>query len=299
MIYGVPKEKEVAIMEIKTTAENRKDVVQAVREFCGEDSVYLGPPTFAYQVGNYTIGRDGTVTAEEENEELREFLVGKGLVAPEVTMMNVAVPTGDITPAGMKNLIFLLHSKQYLMNRMVGYNAFSISEKLIEELEQKQPEDMDAFYSLLAGYADKNLGFAADAEQITFIFPAQEDAGKNAALTELMANMVQYVRSAKRVNPKLVMEENEKYYLRSWLLRIGFSGKEAKEKRSVLLQGLKGHTAFRTPQDEEKWKAARAAAKAEKEDDPLEIPALTPEQEMAEAMADAALIHEVNSSFED
>lgn len=111
--------------------------------------------------------------------------------------------------------------------------------------------------------------------------------------------MVQYVRSAKRVNPKLVMEENEKYYLRSWLLRIGFSGKEAKEKRSVLLQGLKGHTAFRTPQDEEKWKAARAAEKAEKEDDPMEIPALTPKQELAEAMADAALIHEVNSSFED
>lgn len=284
-------------MEIKTNAENRKDVVQAMREFCEEDSVYLGPPTFAYQVGAYTIGRDGTVTAEVEPEGLREFLTEKGLVAPEVTMMEVAVPTGEITPTGMKNLIFLLHSKQYLMNRMVGYNAFSISDKLIQELEQQQPEDMESFYSLLAGYADKNLGFAADAERIAFTFPVQEDAEKNTALTELVANMVQYAREAKRISPKLVMEENEKYYLRTWLLRIGFSGKESKDKRKVLLQGLKGHTAFRTPQDEEKWKAARFAAKAEKEDDPMEIPTLTPEQEMAEAMADAALIHEVNSSF--
>ena len=65
MIYGVPKQKEVAVMEIKTTARNRKDVVNAVREFTGEDSVYLGPPTFAYQVGNFTIDRDGTVVVRQ------------------------------------------------------------------------------------------------------------------------------------------------------------------------------------------------------------------------------------------
>ena len=61
-------------MEIKTTARNRKDVVNAVREFTGEDSVYLGPPTFAYQVGNFMIDRDGTVTVEEEAQGLTEFL---------------------------------------------------------------------------------------------------------------------------------------------------------------------------------------------------------------------------------
>lgn len=65
MIYGVPKQKEVAVMEIKTTARNRKDVVNAIREFTGGDSVYLGPPTFAYQVGNFTIDRDGTVVVRQ------------------------------------------------------------------------------------------------------------------------------------------------------------------------------------------------------------------------------------------
>ena len=59
-------------MEIKTTARNRKDVVNAIREFTGEDSVYLGPPTFAYQVGNFMIDRDGTVTVEEEAQGLTE-----------------------------------------------------------------------------------------------------------------------------------------------------------------------------------------------------------------------------------
>lgn len=284
-------------MEIRTTAQNRKDVVNAIREFTGEDSVYLGAPTFAYQVGIFTIDRAGMVTAEEEVQGLEEFLLEKGVIQREMPMMDVAVPLEEMTAEGMKNLIFLLHSKQYLLNRMVGSHSFTISEKLIGELEEQTPEDLEVFFTLLDKYEDKNRGFSANEEKITFSFPVQDLPEKNAALTELMANMVRHAKTAKRINPKLVMEENEKYYLRSWLLRIGFSGKEAKAKRKVLLEGLKGHTAFRTPQDEEKWKATRFAAK-EKERDLRERPQFTPEQELAEVAADAVLIHQVNSSFE-
>ena len=41
--------------------------------------------------------------------------------------------------------------------------------------------------------------------------------------------------------------------MRIWLVRLGLDGKEAKETRRVLLQNLKGHTAFRTEADKEKW----------------------------------------------
>ena len=248
-------------MEIKTTARNRKDVVNAIREFTGEDSVYLGPPTFAYQVGNFTIDRDGTVIVEEEVQGLAEFLLEKGVIQREIPMMDVVVTLEEMTATGMRNLVFLLHSKQYLLNRMVGSHSFDICEKLIGELEEQTPKDLEGFFTLLDKYEDRNCGFSVNEEKITFSFPVQELPEKNTALTELMANMVRHAKTAKRINPKLIMEENEKYYLRSWLLRTGFSGKEAKEKRKILLEGLKGHTAFRTPQDEEKWKAARAAVK--------------------------------------
>ena len=46
------------------------------------------------------------------------------------------------------------------------------------------------------------------------------------------------------------------------MVRIGLGGKDTKEERTFLLSGLKGHTAFRTPADEEKWKANRKAARA-------------------------------------
>ena len=257
VMNGVPKEKEVTRMKIVTNAEDRKAVVKAVREFCGVDSVYLGPPTFAYQVGEYTVDREGAVHGEQDCEELKTFLTEQGVIAPEIEEMQVVLPAEGLTPGALKNLLFLLQAKQYLLNRVVGANAFQVSGKLVEALEEKQPEDMEAFWEILERFSDKNRGIQADAEKIVFTFPVQEDAKKNEALTELMANMVQFARRAKRVNPKLQMEDNEKYYLRTWLLRMGFSGQEAKEKRGALLKGLHGHTAFRTPLDEEKWKAAR------------------------------------------
>ena len=65
--------------------------------------------------------------------------------------------------------------------------------------------------------------------------------------------MVKGAKEAKRVNPKETVEQNEKYYMRIWLVRLGLDGKDAKETRRVLLENLKGHTAFRTEADKEKW----------------------------------------------
>lgn len=89
---------------------------------------------------------------------------------------------------------------------------------------------------------------------MTFTFPASENIEKNRAYVELIAMMVAYAKKAKRVSPKAKEPENEKYYLRVWLVRLGLGGKESKESRKALLEGLKGHTAFRTPLDAEKHK---------------------------------------------
>ena len=63
-----------------------------------------------------------------------------------------------------------------------------------------------------------------------------------------------------------MVEENEKYYLRIWLVQLGLAGTANKESRKALLVGLKGHTAFRTKEEAEKFSIAqkerRAAVKA-------------------------------------
>jgi hypothetical protein len=70
----------------------------------------------------------------------------------------------------------------------------------------------------------------------------------------------------KRIQAKVVSDENEKYALRIWLTRLGMNGPEYKEARGVLMENLTGNSAFRTKAEEEKWKARQAkkreAAKA-------------------------------------
>lgn len=68
-------------------------------------------------------------------------------------------------------------------------------------------------------------------------------------------------KNQKRINPQQCMEENEKYYMRVWLIRLGFGGKAGKEVRNTLLANLKGHTAFRTEAEIERAKERNKAKK--------------------------------------
>ena len=97
-------------------------------------------------------------------------------------------------------------------------------------------------------FADGNIEFTG--------FPHTDDMME---YCRLASAMVKKASEQKRVNPKQTIEENEKYYMRAWLVSIGFGGSEGKEIRNFLLKNLNGHTAFRTKADEEKWKEARKA----------------------------------------
>lgn len=251
-------------MNIRTSTDNRKALVNAISEYLGEKKQYFGPPTFAYKVGDFTIDCAGTITYEneEEGEALREYLIEQGFLEQEIQSVEVNIPIEGMGILGLKNLVFLLHSKQYLLNRVVRCENFYVSEALIEELEKNTPGTAEAFITT-CGEAETSIkGMKITEEHVTFYFPFSEDQAKNKALIELAALMVASAKGAKRVNPKEQKPDNEKYYLRIWLVRLGLEGEAGKEPRKALLKGLKGHTAFKTSEDEEKHKARILAKKA-------------------------------------
>ncbi|MHB1154858.1 MAG: amidoligase family protein [Eubacteriales bacterium] len=57
-----------------------------------------------------------------------------------------------------------------------------------------------------------------------------------------MCNMAKNIKSA---SPKPVQQENSKYAMRCWLIRLGFIGDEFKTAREHLLKGCTGDSAFR------------------------------------------------------
>ena len=258
-------------MEIRTTATNRKDTAKAIGECLGEKAVYLGPPTFAYQIGEFRLDRDGMVMTEdsENGETVRRMLVEKGLAEPEdgetAAEENtvVTVPFEGMALQGIINLMNMIHSKQYLINRAIGREGFYVGSTLIGVLNEKEFQTVEEVISQIRLFADICKGITVSDKEVTFDgFPYTEDGDTVKAYCELAAKMVAFAKKQKRIRETETIEENEKYYMRAWLVRLGFSGREAKQTKKVLLEKLKGHTAFRTEADKEKWNARQKENRA-------------------------------------
>ena len=293
-------------MRIETNAANRKDVVKAVSGILGQPSKYMGVPTCSYQIGNCTIDRSGAVETEDEKtaELVRAGLLEQGLIESpqaEVEETTVSLPVEGMTAEGLKNLIFLTHSKQYLINRAFAEDVFRVPTALVEELGSTEIPDVETFLQTFQNHAESCRGISFQDGKITFTLPTAGDPGMIKAFTHLTAAMVRQAKEQKRISPKETIEENEKYYMRIWLLRLGFGGAEGKEIRDLLMKKLKGHSAFRTEENKQRWQEARRnerEAAKQQEQSPAEEPAGQPEAELAEAAADAVLIEQVNQSFD-
>ena len=260
-------------MEININTTDRKALVKALSDRLGVDATYMGPPTFAYKVGELTIERDSTVSTDDEAlmEQAKAVLIDLGYLEPEneTTDLQVRVPVDGLDGYGIRNLVFMLSSRQYLLNRVLGTDHFLVSQEVVDALKEEESGRASEVLATLSHHEDGLRGLAFADGNAIFTVPETSDPGKNIALASVFAMMVKASGEAKRVNPSNLIEENEKYYLRIWLLRLGFTGKGGQDTRRALLAGLKGHTAFRTPEEAERFKAnqkaKRAAAKAARE----------------------------------
>ena len=257
-------------MRIETKTDNRRKMVQDIAEFTGEELHYVGPPTFSYTVGRLTIDRDGVITSETEEGEdlLTQFLQEKGYLEAPVDEVKIEIPADTRDGKFLQNLLAMIHARAYLLNRITRYETFTVSDTLLEKLEQLPEENAyETFQTLLTADSVGLKGIVVEDGRVTFAFPLSPDVMKNKAYAELAAKMVKKAKEAKRVSTTPVVEENEKYYLRIWLVQLGMAGSANKESRKALLAGLKGHTAFRTKEAAEKFSIAqkkkRAAVKAD------------------------------------
>lgn len=71
-------------------------------------------------------------------------------------------------------------------------------------------------------------------------------AGQLKSYIQFCLALSQMAKEVKFASPKPQQNENPKYAMRTWLLRLGFIGEEFKTARNTLTKRLEGDTAFRT-----------------------------------------------------
>jgi hypothetical protein len=281
-------------MTIQTNLNDRKELARRLIPFNHNEKLrYTGTPAFAYEGRGFRILRSGDIECDDEKTEaaITAFLQEVGVLPQpepeegtetEVTQgppqqdgasesevlpqtetepdqMEIKVPIDGMDGAQLRNLVFMLHAQQYLLNRAAGHENIHVPDRLVEDLKEEPGTDQTSFFAIYQNYRKEGRGFWIAADTVTFCIAATGNAVKNRALIELAAFMVSAAKKAKRVQTDTRKPENEKYYLRMWLLRIGMGTKASHESRMALLKGLKGWSAFRTEEE------AKAHARKQKE----------------------------------
>ena len=242
-------------MQIKYHLEGseRKALLAVMREILQDTPKYMGPPTFSFEIGPYTIDRHGTLDCPDHldstqgamliRELERDGFIGerigepakpaeqqiietprKEIVTPtldNLDRLSVEMPRDGMTPTAMENLRRLVASKATLLKKALGTDNLPITE---------HPDRIE-------------FGW----------FRPTDDQVEVAAYYQLVQGLCELARTQKRVCATEQEVENDKYAFRCFLLKLRFIGREYKDSRRVLLQHLSGNASYAKPKagDEE------------------------------------------------
>lgn len=284
-------------MKLNTHPENRKEMVRAISERTGLEAVYMFTPTYAFKIGSVTVNRDGAIDCEDETmiETIKPMLIEHGWLDadadPEepaeattdfkaipastepirVEQMDIAMPVENWTVSQLTNLLKILYSKQYLINRMLDFSMLYIEESFVTAISENPPETAVDFEErmLRAIEADCIRGFRIAAGNATLSTPfVQDEPTRWTTYADLFRGILKTAEAASRVSLKRLDDsENEKYHANSWLMRMGFGGAEYKETRRILMGHLTGFAAFKSVADMEAHRERQAQRRRERREE--------------------------------
>ena len=183
------------------------------------------------------------------------------------------------TPQTMRNLANIMASHEDLIAKALDLDHYrldrycrTVDPRFLEQINKKKPKTMSALADLWYGSQGCNYGRSqhyndsryhmlnyhatftkGTIEFRLFQFDAPADgkqnglhAGQLKAYIQLCLALSQMAKEVRTASPKPQQNENPKYAMRTWLLRLGFIGDEIKTARDILTKRLDGDTAFRT-----------------------------------------------------
>ena len=179
----------------------------------------------------------------------------------------VSFPLAQHTPESIRNLVLMLYSKGWLLSKATG-GRFSASPDLVQELKEMLNPTVDTIRAAVQAEGAVE-GFEIEEDRITFTgFPPTDDPETIKAWTQLAVAINKAAITQKRVQVQVIKTDNEKFAMHVWLTRLGMNGQEQKKTRSILYRNLTGHSAFRTPADEARWKARQQEKRQQKDTEP-------------------------------
>ena len=299
------------MMRFKLNIADRTELVKRLGELTGTAPHYTRMPRCAYEIGVYTVERDGSLTVGEEAAEpgILTTLKDEGLIRDAEGILEAAaeqpeqaetepIPDSEYesevreeaagqeetaAQEGMEPLDLALsfpmgeHTGVSLRNLVnMVYSRGPLLSKASGGNFRVEKELAERLRDDACTATVQTFLKALAEQQISFTgFPVPADQPHADAFLQLAAMMNAMALSQKRIQAKEVSTDNEKYAFRIWLLRLGMNGDAYKSTRKVMMENLGGHAAFRTPEEAEKAKAKNKAKREAKKIELAELEADT------------------------
>ncbi len=223
---------------------DRKKIIETLEEYTGVKSKYLGAPSFAYQISinekTYKIDRFGKITLEGAEVEIEALINGteKEVAAQELAQENealeleVTIPMEGHTGATLRNMLNMLYSKQPIIKKVFEFEEDILKTDFITELNKVSIKTVEEFKTELARKqqsAYQGIQFDFTNSTITFkLVKTLQESDKLEAYTQFIALLSQSAKALKYASPKPTATDNYKFTMRTWLIRLGFVGREYK-----------------------------------------------------------------------
>jgi hypothetical protein len=218
---------------------DRKEKVKILGKHLGIKPKYLGVPSFAYEIGDFTITRDGTIINKAGDEmELDEILnSSEETTETEFDSIEISFPMEGHDERTITNLLNMIYSKQSLIKKVFDYSENIVEKELIDEIST-----LESLSEILTTINKENCkGIDFNDEKLTFNFIK----GDIHTSSEFLSLLIKKAKELQYTSSKPIETDNDKYTFRTWLIRLGMIGPEYKAHRKTLLSSLTGSSAFR------------------------------------------------------
>lgn len=242
-------------MKIKynLTGEARKALVAAISVELGIQASYRGAPTFAYQVGEYTIDQKGMVTGPD-NRELVKALHSRYGRQAEAEAYDAQIPEAAEPPAAVAAATRAEERPDPTSGRdrlTIELPKNGMTDTAIANLEKLVTSKATLIKKAL-GTDDLTIEQTTDTLRFPWLYAGLEADEVN-AYARFIGALCAMAKNQKRAAAKEKPVVNEKYEFRCFLIRLGFIGGAYKAERKILIRNLSGNASFkngvRKPED--------------------------------------------------
>ena len=241
------------MINYNVTGVRRKELAQIIGTVLELKPKYMGMPSAAYQIGSFTLSKEGVLDYFESTDIEGVQKVLDAITAAGFEPAEQVEPENTEESAEPKEPATTADTEAEEGNPAADQQEEANKEALEETSEEATGEAYSNLEKIIASkqtlmkHAFQSEAITVERKdgQIVFSGFTASDGEHTDAYLRYITLLTRFAKEAKRVTGKDYPVDNEKFAFRCFIIRIGMVGAEYKKARKILLENLTGNSSWK------------------------------------------------------